>query len=392
METEYKPMFNRTYLKMVLLGCVLAIVWLTSMDKSAQWEAGRIEDSAVYWLEQSNEQAQLQILLTSQGAISDAEQDRQQLRKRILETRLNQLLGPQAAYQVLAADDHLNIVLSWQDGLLPLEQLLDSLAQPVNEQRWQAELKRIEAARYLKQRQLEQQILANFRNQLGNNQAPLPLQWNSLFLSPRIVFSGEDAEQHAEELAQQIDISSKVIEARRSLPSLTGSYQLDDRNTQAMLLLGTTLASRTSDQFLQQRLAAEVLQLLLARYQPVSGSEYRLLWKSLLDGGYQAIVFFSPNSIDAAALQQLANQADEALIVEAKQRLQQRWQLSSTEAPRQRAAMGLLALYDLPLDSLSQYQQQLEALDIPQLLATIRANLDPQQQYTLRIQPTSEEN
>ncbi|MBY4678633.1 hypothetical protein [Marinobacterium arenosum] len=394
MAEQYKPLFNRNYLKVVLVICVLAVIWLSSMNGGQEWSAGRLEHSPFYWLEHDAELRRLDILLPTGSAISDAEQDRQQWRRQILGKRLQPLLAPPLQYQLQSADDHLLLTLAWPAAAEApdLPGLLDALRQPVDPLLWQAELARVQAKRYLNQQQPDQQLLAEFRNRLGET-GTLPLQWQQLFQSPKLIVSGPDAERQAGQLAATLQPQWKEwneqfgSQSNRSLPSLSGQHRSSLNADRHLLLLAGPLPARHADDYLLQRLAAETARLALARQQPVTGSEYRLLWKSLTDGGYRALLIFSSAPIEAGDLQRVSGQIDGELVQQARQQLQARWQQALLDEQQQLNTLSLLALYNLPLDSLQQAPDRLTELDDRQVIDAARGLFALEPQFSLRINP-----
>jgi len=387
MDTEYKPLFNRTYLKVLMVGCVFAVIWLSSLGKPESRPQGQIESRAVYWLEadESDIADQLVLIFPTSSAFSDDEQDRQQWRGQILTERLQQQLGGHYDYQVQVADDYLRASIHSNEQTLPkLAALLNELARPVDTGLWRPQLKQIQARRYLQQQSPEQQLLSRLRNQLGSR-GKLPLAWDELFNQPRLILVGEDAESRAEQLAAQLPKQSVGTDYRSLQPTLTGRATLELSSDQSLLLLANTLPGRTDSDFVSQRLIAATSQLALSSYRPASDSQYHLQWKSLQGGGYQAVVFFSSLPLNSSQLDAFRDKIDAKLVEQARIQLQQRWQQISNTADSQLAALSLIARYQLPLNSLSDYLHQLGGLENERIAAATRKRFDPQQQYSLRI-------
>ncbi len=386
MSTEYKPLFNRTYLKVLMVGCLFAIYGLATMGQPEQRPQGQLEKQPLYWLQSTDDglPEQLLILLPTASAFSNAEQDRQHWRATILNERLQQQLGNDYPYQVQVADDYLSISIQRQQQTLPvLDSLWAALSAPVDASQWQAQLKQVQARRYLKNKSAEQQLLSKLRDQLGSRQ-PLPLEWARLFSQPRFILAGDDAQDQAETLLSQLPDSSHSARITTA-PVLSGRATLELSSAQSLLLMASTLPGRTETDYVRQRLIAATSQLALQQYPIARDSQYRLQWKSLQGGGYQAVIFASALPLNNSQMDAFSQHITVELVEQARQQLRQHWQAVNETAASQLAALSLIARYQLPLDSLSQYQQQLDTLNTDEIATATRARFNPQQQYSLRI-------
>lgn len=386
MSTEYKPLFNRTYLKVLMVGCLFAIYWLANMGKPAERPQGQVDNQPLYWLQSTDSElpAQLVILLPTASAFSAAEQNRQHWRASILSERLQQQLGTEYPFQVQVADDYLSISIEpGQQGLPALNTLWGGLSAQVDASQWQAQLKQIQARRYLNDKATEQQLLNTLGNQLGARK-PQPLAWSELFRQPRFILAGDDAQERAEALSTQLP-GSRQRSHSASLAVLSGRTTLELSSSQSLLLIASTLPARTAPDYVQQRLIAATSQLALQQFPVASDSQYRLQWKSLQDGGYQAVIFASTLPLNSSQLEAFGQHINAELVEQARQQLRQHWQNIHETAASQLGALSLMARYQLPLDSLTLYQQQLDTLNTDEIATATRARFNPQQQYSLRI-------
>jgi len=391
MSTEYKPLFNRTYLKVLMVGCVLAIIWLSSLGQQQHRSQGNVEDQPLYWLQIDDAgdpdslPDQLQVILPTDSAFSGAEQDRQHWRGSILRERLQQQLGTSYRYDIQVADDYLGFTLYSNDQQLPaLSPLMQALAQPVDVDQWQAQLKQAQARRYLQQQAPEQQLLARLGDRLGKP-GPLPLEWQRMFRQPRYLLAGVDAESRAEELSDSLPAWQAVEPTNHHEPVLAGSARLEMSSARSMLMMANTVPARTRAGFMRQHLIVATSQLALTRYPPSSDSHYRLKWKSLHSGGYQAVIFFSELPLNSSQLQAFRDRITPELVEEARTGLRQRLANSDRTVRWQLNVLQLIARYQLPMDSLKQYLKELDGLDAAAVAAAARQRFDPQQQYTLRV-------
>lgn len=386
MSTEYKPLFNRTYLKVLMVGCLFAIYWLANMNTPVERPQGQVDNQPLYWLQSTDSELpeQLVILLPTASAFSAAEQNRQHWRASILSERLQQQLGTEYPFQVQVADDYLSISIESQQQALPaLDSLWDGLSAPVDASQRQAQLKQIQARRYLSNKAAEQQLLNKLGDQLGAR-SPRPLAWSELFSKPRFILAGDDAQERAEALSAKLP-GNHQSHHPTPLSVLSGRATLELSSTQSLLLIASTLPARTEPDYVRQRLIAATSQLALQQFPVASDSQYRLQWKSLQHGGYQAVIFASTLPLNSSQLEAFGQHINAELVEQARQQLRQHWQNINETAASQLGALSLIARYQLPLDSLSQYQQQLDILNTDEIATATRARFNPQQQYSLRI-------
>lgn len=391
MSTEYKPLFNRTYLQILVVGSVLAILWLSSLDSEAPAPQGQLENQPLYWLQvddtdpQTGLADQLQVILPTDSALSSAEQDRQHWRAAILNERLHQQLGNEYRYTVEVADDYLSFSLFSNNQTLPaLTPLLDALQQPVDADQWQAQLKKVQAQRYLNQKSAEQQLLAKLGNQLGDS-GTLPLHWAELFEQPRYLLAGDDAEERADALAAQLPTWQSRNSSNSPTAMLAGSTRLDISSARSLLLMANTLPGRANGEFIRQHLIAATSLLALERFPPGSDTHFRMQMKVLQHDGYQAVVLSSELPLNDQQLQTFRDRITPELVDEARPELRQRFQNVNGNPRWQLNALQRIARYQLPLDALQQFLTELDQLDSAQIAAEARKRFDPQQQYSLRV-------
>ncbi|MCV6589199.1 MAG: hypothetical protein OIF57_09240 [Marinobacterium sp.] len=395
MTTEYKPLFNRTYLKILAAGSALAIFWLSSMDQQNMADQGRVGNSAVYWMQNSNPDPEygllprLQVILPTESAFSSAELNRQQWRGSILRERLQQQLGQQYGFKLQVADDYISFSIAENtdsDTPLPaIAPLMAALAQPVDVSQWQAQLEQVEARQYLAQKEDAVRLLAKLADRLGPTQRQ-PLNWSQLFIQPRYILAADNAQQRAETLASSLPDN----DSNRSLPARTlalhGQHQAELSSQQPLLLLAATFPARNDRDFVRQRLIVTTSELALNRYPVASGSQFRMRWKTLQQGGYQAVVFSSEQPLNEGQLTALRNRIDTELVDEARQQLLARWQ-NVDQTPRwQLNTLNLIARYQLPLDALQGYRRLLGELGSETIAQATRQLFDPEQQFTLRVE------
>lgn len=395
MSESYKPLFNRTYLKIITWVSAITILYLATLDSQEPdyLELNRAENLPVYWVENTADTTHLSVLFPTGSAISNSDKQLQTLLSRILESQLAaQVLPDSVHYRLIQAQDHLNLEFSLtsQDEQPDWQALLTNLQQPIEPALWQPVLEKLKARDYLQSHKTDQQLLNSFFARLtgGDQQDPL-MQLNSRYQmmlnNARFFVSGDDAEDLAAQLTEH---PPRLVPSPLDVRQLSSHPQeqilpaTNDRRFH--LLLGSAIPPRNSDQFAARKLAAHLLQDTLVQTSERLGFDYRQLWSSLQDGGYSALLLHADQPLDNL-LTALRNRLTPELADSSRDQVIENWQERMTEEKNQLTVLQQVALYQLPLDTLASYSEQLRAVSSDQIVTLASASLDRDNQILITI-------
>ncbi len=394
MSEPYKPLFNRTYLTVLVWFSAIAVLILANMGDEApdyiSYE--RAPDQPVFWIETESERNEVALLLPTGSALTRDEKLLQQLLSNVLENQLSAVNLPAATrFAISQSGDHLTLNLRWpEDETSPDWQvLLNQLNQPVDPYLWQPLIEKLKARAYLQSHKVDNKLLDAYFGQLvggeiGDLKGLLPSRYQTMLANARYFVSGEDADEIAEDLLAALPQTSENLQSVRTL--FTDPTELlisDPRDNRYHLLLGNSLPNRNDAEFPAYKLAAHSLQDALNQQAQQGKLEFRLVWSSLQDSGYQALLLHSdqplPNQLKAVEQRLTAElvKANQTLVIK-------QWHARMSDQQNQIEALKVVAFYGLPADTLAQYPQQLEALEPEQVAAIARRSVQPEHQ--IRIQ------
>ncbi|WP_271272716.1 hypothetical protein [Aliamphritea hakodatensis] len=383
MADTYKPMFNRTYLKVLLWIVAIAIVFLSASgrDTNRYLNIEKTENKPVYFTEPDDaEILSVQMIFGLGPALSDEHKLLHKLLSRRLQNVLispsvTRLLSPvQASLQQTLQDDRLTLLFSTRTtDTDQLNQLLPQLLQALNNSdittATDAEWNRLKAELYLENQTAENRLLSAFTGTLSDTSSVHPLQrfpaWARNIFSNHnltLVISGPDAAAAARILAE--DLPSQEL-ARQTL-STPASFQqrqtLPTIGNEAYALAGLSLPGRQSDTFMAQLIAVKSLQQTLPALQPDVST--RLLWKSLDQQGYFALLLYGQRPpADTSALTQLNRRlleaTDSSVISATRDSIKESFLERMSEQQAQLGLLNTLAFYRLPTDYISEFADRL---------------------------------
>jgi len=395
MTNEYRPIFNRKYLVGLVWFSLIAILILSSMGPGAvKYHSIENNDSkTIYWMELDDQPMQLVFLLATQPALNNTQQQLQQLKSLILQQRLRSLASPTYSYNVNPKQDRIEVTLSWASGqpLPELNTIWQTLNKPVDSVRWKEPFTKIQARYYLADQSEEQKLINYFYQQLqpSNNTTVLSLLNDSylgLFDAPIFAISGEDAEDYVEVIEEQLPHSLQSHQTQKTQiksAALVREQSLGDR---FRLLLGQSLPPRASQDFVTHRITAQVVQDLLTEYKEQHKLNFRILWASLKDIGFQALIFEGDQNPEPI-LPQLQQQINEDLVEQSKNRLAANWQERMRDNMNQVTALSLIAFYQLPTDTMEIYIDQILDQDADDIIKQTQQALDRSQPISLFQSP-----
>lgn len=397
MAEEYKPLFNRTYLNLLVVGSALAIFLLTysSRNESVFFEVDHYPDSALYTLEYDSERRQLDLLLPTHTALSSNDQLLQQLMLQILQARSQGLsLAPGQGVEFSRYQDRLELHLSWpeEQNIPDIAAILEHLGQPVVWQDWKSTFARLKAKQYLNSQDTESRLQERFFDLLSDNPDADPLRrlshhFSQMFEQPRFVLSGPDLEAGIEQLTQSLHYPPRTELAPATQPALQSQLRESAADKRYHLALGMQIPPRQSPEFARYRISAQLLQDLLSQQGAGMGLEFRMRWAALADRGYQLLILHS-DSDPQGKLSKLQQQLTAERLEQSRDKLIKGW-LSKMETPdKQAAALRSIAFYRLPAESLQQYVGQLQAVAADDLLKLARQGLQAERQISILVPPT----
>jgi len=395
MSDSYQPLFNRTYLKIIMWCSAFAVLYLATMGNQEP-EFPSLEQMAqkpVYLIDEDNDATELSLLLPTGSALSAGERQLQTLLAQVLQNRMDsQRLPSQLQYNVQQAADYVSLNLRWQgEEQAPDWQVLwQQLQAPVDITAWQPVLEKLKAREYLQSHKPEQQLLNTFFAQLtgGDHNTPLALlnsRYQQMLLQATYVVWGDERDAWAQRIVTALPEGVVSKPTPRSLITSGGEYQLPAGNDlRYYLLLGNSAPARADAQFVQHKLAAHTL---LAAVQTVRKNlnfEYRQQWASLQDGGYGVLLLSAETPLNAV-LSQVTQNLTEEQVSSSRNQLIRQWQERMTDPTLQRLALQQVAFYQLPLDTLRQYTEQLSETDTESVLTLARQRIEPAAQWQIRF-------
>lgn len=394
MENAYQPFFSRKQLTVLMWFSLLAILVLSSLGPG-EVEYQKIEhnkDKTVYWMELDDQLNTLTLLLPTQPALSQSAQQLQQLKAQVLLKRLQNHRSTGFTYNVYPRQDRIELSLNWAgDARLPdIKKLLSDLNQPVEPSRWQDVLTTLEARDYLDNKSTEAKAIQHFytllQHESDNVLAKLSSEYTSMFSDITYVVSGEDADDHAELIAELVTETASVTSGPLLTALATGEISDTSDSSRYLLLTGSTIPARNNPEFVAQRLTAQVLQDLLAAYKAQYNIDYRLLWGSLNSGGYQAVILQSEQN-PVAILPQLQALIDDDLVEASQNRLANQWLERMRDLQNQIQAMNLVAFYQLPTNTLEDYVEEILDQDRDQVVKLAKEALNGSQPINIQLSP-----
>ncbi|OUS22800.1 hypothetical protein A9R01_17470 ['Osedax' symbiont bacterium Rs2_46_30_T18] len=381
---EYRPIFNRSYLK--YLGFVVAIAIIFLSEKSPQPLAQpQLIAQAKSGLQQLQidglEQQRLLLSFSSSPALTGSEQKQRQL---IYQALRKSVADSQYVNAVLWTFDRLEIELHW-----PPEQdisIADTLQQLVdNSYRYDtAATEKLIAAQYYLQSKQPQQLLLNSFNQSmashyyaqGNLRQLLTRRPTALLFT---------AESDQSQLGAIID---RQLAALFPLPGpefpKPVSWQakqriLNARTGQNSFLSAVQLEKLGNGQNQVQLLSNFVLSRYLQERPDYRGLNFRLIHQPIYDGGYQLLIISSATKIAAPLLQQISSEIAvlspaqiEDHLIQVKDQLLQQYQSLLEDPERLIKLYSKKHFYRLNTLSRSEYSAHLDTIDAEQISAQIR--------------------
>ncbi|WP_417228219.1 hypothetical protein [Amphritea sp.] len=407
MSDAKSPLFNRTYLKIIVWIVAVAIVLLTAGQNSSSdfIRINKHPDLPLYYVDHDDTTVQLSLLFRTGAAINSEQQLLQQLLLQQAEQQLAELTKQppfntlNAALSAGISADKLQISITLPakqakaDAIKTMaEQLLQRLRayHPGTdlEQRWT----HLEAAQYLNLKDPENRLLSTFGNLISSPASIHPLQRFAEFFhhsvrpdAVTLTLKGPDTASLAERLSSLLRAPSSDNHSINQPLSLS-RQRLSPQDNQTYRLLGLALPGRQQPQFATELLAVSTLQQLL---QQQSQMNARLVWKSLDKQGFVAMILqgskINANDDLGPLMQTLLAKLDDRLINDTRDMLQNNYQIQMEAIEPQLSLLNTIAFYQLPLDYLNNFEEKLNQVDNAEVKKQITLFLTSPGRYQLTL-------
>lgn len=395
MSEPYQPLFNRTYLKVLVWLSAFAVLYLATMGSREPdyLELNSAEKLPIYWVENESEQTNVAVLLPTGGALTRSEKQLQTLLAQVLENQMAaQALPEGIEYQLQQAPDQLILTFQWedQDNLPDWSSLFSGLLSSVESSRWQPVLEKLKARDYLQSHKTNNQLLNSYFQHLTGGELSDPLallnsRYQSMLNNARFFISGKDSDELAEQLMDQPPRLVPSTRPDRNIASSQLEKILPSGNDHRYhLLVGAEIPVRNSADFIVHKLAAHTLQNALAQTSTSLKFEYRQLWSSLEDVGYRALLLHADQPLDNL-MQALENRITPELAENSRDQVISQWRERMTEERNQISALQQVAFYGLPADTLNTYSERLGSVDISNIVKLAKASVQPDNQIRIRL-------
>lgn len=395
MSEHYQPLFNRTYLKILMWMSAFAVLYLATIGNREPdyLQLNRAETLPIYWVENASDKTDLSILLPTGGALTQSEKQLQTLLRQVLENQLAiQILPDGIQYQVQQAPDQLILTFEWQqqENLPDWTALFTALQSPVNASLWQQVLEKLKARDYLQSHKTDNQLLNSYFQLLTGGELNDPLfllnsRYQEMLNNARFFISGNDSDDLAEQLMDHPPRLTPAILSERQITGSSSEQILPSGNDHRYhLLLGSGIPPRNSSDFAPHKLAAHTLQNALAQSSNTITFEYRQLWSSLHDVGYRALLLHADQPLDNL-LQALQNRMTPELAEESRTQVISQWLERMSEESNQITALQQIAFYNLPVDTLETYSESLRTVDINTVVTLAKASVQSDNQIQIRL-------
>jgi hypothetical protein len=393
---QYKPLFNKTYLK--YLGFIVAIAIIFLSEKPAipldqpkempefksQLKVLKVEDLEVQRL--------LLSFITTPALTNEAKTTRALLYE-ALRKSASQL---QNTHAVLWTYDRLEIELRWSSTKpISIESEIQALLK--NSYQFSSSKQRalITAKRYVQSKESDEAILAHFSKSIAGEFQEASSIATVLENKPTALFITDQSITEKSLLNLDQQLATLYPQAKLSFPDVVNwsfsNQQLVKRSTQHQRLIASQLALTSNQQNRIELLSNFVLNELLNRTLQKSAISFRLIRQPIYQRGYQILLISSPDNISEQTLSSLKNRIlisdiDDDLTV-VKKRLVDKYLALVNDRERLFKLYSKKLFYGLITESDSEYEEQLDTIKPEQISAHI-SKLIGDNTLIIRLQPS----
>ncbi|EPJ48613.1 MAG: hypothetical protein OFPI_28980 [Osedax symbiont Rs2] len=394
---EYRPIFNRSYLKYLGFVVAIAIIFLSERPPQPLEQPLLVAQSkSGLRLLQIDTLQQHRLLLSfnSNPALTPSEQRQRQLSYQALRKSIS---DNQYVKTVLWTLDRLEIELRWPPGTdISIADTLRLLVDNSYRYNSAAAEKLIAAQYYLQSSQPQQLLLNSFNQSLASDYHGDGRLQQLLSKRPSaLLFTAHsDQTQLASDLDRQLTALFPL--PRTEFPMLV-SWQakhrvLDTRNAQNSFLSAVQLEKLSDGRDQVELLSNFVLSRYLQAQSDYKTVDFRLIRQPIYDRGYQLLIISSATAIAPQLLQQISSEIaslspgqleDHLLMV--KEQLLQQYQSLLEDRERLLKLYSKKQFYQLNTLSRSEYAAHLDTIDAEQISAQIR-NFFGENTISIRLQ------
>lgn len=380
MVKEYRPVFNRTYLKILPWVVAIAIVLLTAKGvKDSFHTPEQFQESNLYSFHHEEQEADVLrlILAFPEPALEQDKAHHLTFQKALLASSQEQ-----PDISATWFKDRLQLDIS--ATRLKQERLSDLLEDLYKtSQQYQVEFKTEAAAEvYLQSQDIEELALTNFRLQLNQRQSPQLQTGLTDRIRTAILLTKDKQPELIEKLAEQLPAKTAGNESKSVYQA--HEVRLTSRGNNHLLLTGTTVAPDEQDQY---RLLLPLLSELLKQFKSQSSFNYRLL----LESEFAALIIKKETPFSDRPTQKLADSFNKRLSEEdlhaiIKQLIKAyKQRLESPDKKTQLFSDQLF--YQQPFKSADAFSDNLNAISLDDLKESLSKLLHSDQTIQILIQP-----
>jgi len=368
---QYKPIFNRTYLKYLGFVVAIAIIFLSEKAPQPIAQIMQLENSAInlgILQVDSEHPARLFLSFSSTPALSlDAKTNRQLMYQSLNKAAVD---IPQVD-SILWTQDRLEIEFRWQqDKTLQISQILSQLKHNSRSFNTEKNRKLIAAQLYLKNQTPDNAALQILDTRFSRNLVNNDNLQQILNSSPKalLITSLEHTDPQLKELDLQL---SKLFHGPATKLMTNIEWQpfeetLRHRNTMYQLLIATQLGPINNQRNALELISTFTLGELLKSTASEFAINYRLLRKPILKHGYQALLIDSEHILTSESLskiiQHINRQSIDKALALVKNRLVDHYNTLSHNPDRLFKLYSKKYFYGLSTQSSSEYEAQLDTI------------------------------
>lgn len=387
---QYKPIFNRTYLK--YLGFVVAIIIILLSKKAPtpldQPQAVTAINPVLHVLKAENlVQQRLFLSFSTSPALSSQHKIERELAYQALHQATK---TSSAVFAALWTFDRLELELRWQrDQKLDIKQTLQTFftdsTNNVNDQN----RKIITASQYLADQADDMVLLNALEQRIAYNLAtPTPLhQILNITPSALLIIDEDSSQEQLAHVEQQLlaMFSRTPIALPESISYQQGTSTLYSNRNEHKLLIASQIKKQTNLQSSIDLLSHFMLSDILSSQQTQFGFDFRLVRKPIYYNGYQAIILTTdhamPEQLKAQLLATIDTDIIDQRLAKIKERLLDAYSDLIDDQDRLFSLYSKKLFYGFETQSKSLYEEQLDSISNEQIMQQL--------QYLLGDQTTS---
>ena len=384
MSTEYKPLFNRTYLKVIPWIVAIVIIVLSANDSSDFPTPEAIDNSSGFVFEDENASNQVIATYPLAPAFSLSHQvDKQALQEIYSDNFVNTDL------EVTWEQDR--VIVSFPLTKTIVSSLRDTLnsAAEYSPETYNNEYAKAKAAQYLSMNIPEELAIANFKNHLPENYRT---QFSPFNQQPTVLFivkkrNNKLIKQTLEQLkADKRMPKSDVVMDTGFAPQ---QIALQGRSEQFVYLLGQTL--EPNDSHSEQLIALYYLHHALQNLNNAKEVTYRIQRKPLKPLGYNFLMVSAKRNFDNNALLRLKNRLLDTIteddLESIKKRLVKQYETQISTAEAKHFFFARQLFYGDKIQSPKAFHDTLTHISLEQVKEQIALFLNPDSAIVVNLTP-----